>query len=152
MEFGGRFRFCWWIVIVVAVVAAGCKGNHEVYFRSRPVIVTESLPAGEVGVAYPATQLEVKGAPSPRTWCDVNNILQTYGLTLNPRTGEIIGIPTQATPPGGVMVTISVTDAGSNVAQKDFVLVIYSELQITTTALPDAYEGQVGYNLSLIHI
>jgi len=150
MGFQGRFWLCWWIVIVGITAAAGCRGNYKAYFYSHPVIITTSLPEGEVGVAYPATRLIVTGAPAPYIWSDVNNILQTYGLALNPSTGEIIGTPTQATPAGGVTVTISVTDALNSVAQKDFTLVIYPELQITTTTLPDAYDGQTGYSTTLM--
>jgi len=149
MDFPKRFWFCWWIVVVGITAATGCRGKYKVYFYSRPVIVTTSLPEGEVGVAYPATQLTATGAPTPYIWSDVNNTLQTYGLTLNPTTGEITGTPTQATPAGGVTVTISVTDAINGVAQKDFTLVIYPELQITTATLPDAYDGQTGYSATL---
>jgi len=103
-------------------------------------IATKTLPKGEVNVSYNC-QLTATGGTQPYTWSDVNNTLQTYGLTLDPNTGEITGTPTQATPTSGVTVTIEVTDANSNTAQKDFTLVIYPELQITTTSLPDATEG-----------
>ncbi|RKY17926.1 MAG: hypothetical protein DRP63_02880, partial [Planctomycetota bacterium] len=112
-------------------------------------ITTVTLPEGEVGIAYPATTLTATGGVPPYTWRDVNKTLQSYGLTLDPSTGEITGTPTQATPTGGVTVTIAVTDSSNNTAQKDFTLIIYSELQITTTSLPDGYEGQAGYNATL---
>ncbi|RKY16567.1 MAG: hypothetical protein DRP63_05170, partial [Planctomycetota bacterium] len=116
---------------------------------SAPTITTTTLPEGQVGVAYPATTLTATGGTTPYTWTDVNNTLQTYGLTLDASTGEIAGTPTQATPTGGVTVTIDVTDANNITAQKDFTLVIYPELQITTTSLPDGYEGQTGYSATL---
>ena len=112
-------------------------------------ITTKSLPEGEVDVAYPATTLSATGGTPPYTWSDVNDTLQTYGLSLNSATGEITGTPTQATPAGGVTVTISVTDTNSDTAQKDFTLIIYPELQIDTTTLPDAYDGQTGYSATL---
>jgi len=34
-------------------------------------------------------------------------------------------------------------------AQKDFTLVVYAQLQVTTTMLPDGYEGQTGYSAKL---
>jgi len=130
------------LVAFVMVVATGCSSRKR---KSRqpdtPTITTTTLPEGEVGVAYPATQLKATGGTPPYTWSDVNNTLQTYGLTLDASTGEIGGTPNQATPAGGVTVTIQVTDANSNTGQKDFTLVIYPELQIATTSLPDAPEG-----------
>ena len=142
-------------MLVGVAVAAGCTEEYEVCRYSLPVIVTASLPEGEVGVAYPEVQLAVTGAPAPYTWSDVNGTLQTYGLSLDPRTGRITGTPTEATPSDGVTVTISVTDALNNTAQKDFTLVIHPrlmaprELQITTTSLPDGYDGQTGYLAAL---
>ncbi|RKY11476.1 MAG: hypothetical protein DRP82_07465, partial [Planctomycetota bacterium] len=116
---------------------------------SQPLqIVTTSLPEGAVGVAY-AFSLSASGGVTPYIWSDVNNTLQTYGLTLDPTTGEITGTPTQATPAGGVTVTIEVTDANSKTARKDLTLVIYPELLITATTLPDGYEGQTGYSAAL---
>jgi len=100
-------------------------------------------------VAYPATQLKATGGTPPYTWSDVNNTLQTYGLTLDATTGEITGTPNQATSSGGVTITIEVTDANNKTAQADFTLVIYPELRITTTSLPDGYEGQTGYSATL---
>ncbi|RKY16834.1 MAG: hypothetical protein DRP63_04725, partial [Planctomycetota bacterium] len=113
-------------------------------------ITTTTLPEGEVGVAYPVTTLTATGGTPPYTWSDVNNTLQTYGLTLDSSTGEIRGTPTQATPAGGVTVTIRVTDANNSTAQQDFTLVIYPELEITTTSLPDGYDGQTGYSVTLV--
>jgi len=52
-------------------------------------ITTDSLPEGEVDAAYPATTLSATGGTPPYTWSDVNDTLQTYGLSLNSATGEI---------------------------------------------------------------
>ena len=136
-------------IVLAMLVATGCSSGRR---KSRPAtitITTTTLPEGVVGVAYPATQLDATGGTGPYTWSNVNNTLQTYGLTLDPTTGEITGTPAQATPTGGVTVTIQVTDANNKTAQKDFTLVIYPELQITTTSLPDGYEGQTGYSVAL---
>ena len=140
------------VVLLVAVVFVGC--SHERKHKGKPItqltITTTSLPEGEVGVAYPATTLAASGGKTPYSWSDVNNTLQTYGLTLDASTGEITGTPTQATPAGGDTVTIEVTDANGKTAQKDFTLVIYPELQITTTSLPAGYDGQTAYSATLI--
>jgi len=138
-----RMGFVKVVVIVVAVVliAAGCSHKSRKHKKESLKITTATLPEGEVGVAYPTTALTATGGTSPYSWSDVNSTLQTYGLTLDSSTGEITGTPTQSTGASGVTVTIEVTDANSNTAQKDLTLVIYPELQITTTSLPDATEG-----------
>ena len=119
----------------------------EVWQKLR--VATTALPEGEVSVAYSATQLIATGGKPPYTWSDVNDVLQTYGLSLDSDTGEITGTPTGATPSGGVTVTIEVRDANNETAQKNFTLVIHPELQITTNTLPDAYDGEKGYSVSL---
>ena len=125
------------VSVAVGFSSVGCSHKSKKHKKEPLQITTTALPEGEVGVAYPATQLTATGGTTPYTWSDVNNTLQTYGLSLDPNTGEITGTPTQATPAGGATVTIEVTDANNKTAQQDFTLVIYPELQIT---------------LSLIHI
>ncbi|RKY16398.1 MAG: hypothetical protein DRP63_05450 [Planctomycetota bacterium] len=100
------------LVAFAALVAAGCSNRRSKHrLPSSPTITTTTLPEGEVGVAYPATTLTATGGRTPYTWSDVNSTLQTYGFLLDTNTGEITGAPTQATPAGGVTVTIEVTDA-----------------------------------------
>ena len=153
-KFAGLFRFpvvagCapFMLIALSVLVVTGCGGGKH---KSRhPKITTTALPEGEVSVAYPTTQLTATGGTTPYTWSDVNNILQSYGLSLDPTTGEITGTPTQVTPAGGVTVTFEVTDADNKTAQKDLTLVIYPELQISTTSLPAGYDGQTGYSATL---
>ncbi|RKY18573.1 MAG: hypothetical protein DRP63_01900 [Planctomycetota bacterium] len=146
----GRFGAVGMLFVVTALFV-GCTSQRR--HRSKPPaslrIATAALPAGEVGVAYSATQLTATGGTPPYTWADVNSTLNSYGLTLDQSTGEITGTPTKATPASGDTVTIQVTDANNKTAQKDFTLVIYDRLQITTTALPAGYEGQTGYSATL---
>ena len=153
-EFAGFFRFpvvagCapFMLIALSVLVVTGCGGGK--HKSRRPKITTTALPEGEVSVAYPTTQLTASGGTTPYTWSDVNNTLQTYGLSLDPNTGEITGTPTQVTPAGGATVTIKVTDANNKTAQKDFTLIIHPELQITTTSLPAGYDGQTGYSTTL---
>ncbi|RKY17292.1 MAG: hypothetical protein DRP63_03955, partial [Planctomycetota bacterium] len=135
------------VCILIGIVLVGC-----LHIKRRKggalTVTTTTLPEGEVGVAYPATTLTATGGTTPYTWFDVNNTLQTYGLSLDSSTGEITGTPTKATPTGGATVTIEVTDANNNTAQKDLTLVIYPELQIMTTSLPNAAEG-VAYSFTV---
>ena len=136
-------------VLVVGGAVGGCLATEKKEKKHPPTITTTALPEGAVGMPYPAITLTASGGKTPYIWSDVNDTLQTYGLSLDPNTGEITGTPIQATPSGGVTVTIKVRDANKKTTQKDLTLVIYPELQITTTTLPDAQNGQTGYSATL---
>ena len=133
--------------VVAGFSSVGCSPRSKKTKKESPKITTTSLPEGRVNVSY-NFQLAATGGAQPYTWSEVGGNLLAYGLTLNP-DGTITGTPTQATPAGGVAVTIEVRDANNRTAQKGFTLVICPELQITTTSLPDGYEGQTGYSATL---
>ncbi len=78
-----------------------------------PVIVTESLPATQVGAAYVAT-LEAEGGNGALTWSVVAGTLPA-GLTLSD-DGFISGVPTTA---GASSFTVRVVDGDDNVAETD---------------------------------
>ena len=72
------------LVAFAMLVATGCSSRkHKSHPPSPLTISTTTLPEGEVGVAYPATTLTATGGTTPYTWSDVNDALQTYGLTLD---------------------------------------------------------------------
>jgi hypothetical protein len=72
------------------------------------VIVTTSLPNGQVGQAYSA-QLEASGGTAPYTWSLQSGSSLPTGLTLSP-AGLISGTPTAA---GTDTIVIQVTDSGA---------------------------------------
>ena len=78
-----------------------------------PVIVTESLPATQVGAAYVAT-LEAEGGNGALTWSLAAGVLPA-GLTLS-EDGFISGVPTTA---GTSTFTVRVVDADDNVSAAD---------------------------------
>lgn len=71
-----------------------------------PVITTTSLPNGQVNVSY-GTVVRAEGGAVPYTWSVSSGVLP-QGLVLNPLSGAISGIPTQA---GSFSFLIQVTDA-----------------------------------------
>ena len=95
-----------------------------------PAITSNSpLPGGTVGVAYAQTLAATGGTP-PYTWT-VNGGALPAGLTLNPATGQIGGIPTTA---GSSNFSIQVTDSQGLTATKSFSFSIAAALAITTSS------------------
>ncbi|MBO0865134.1 MAG: choice-of-anchor D domain-containing protein [Mycobacterium sp.] len=76
-------------------------------------ITTASLPAGTVGAAYPATDLQTTGGTPPSHWSVTGGSLPP-GLTLDPSTGALAGTPTGS---GVYTVTVTATDSGSPTPQ-----------------------------------
>lgn len=71
-------------------------------------ITTAALPAGTVGTAYKATVMAA-GGTGTKSWSVSFGVLPT-GLSLNPVTGVISGMPTRA---GAFSCTIRVQDSGT---------------------------------------
>jgi hypothetical protein len=75
---------------------------------SPPVITTTSLPGGTVGTSYDQT-LQATSGIAPYTWSVTSGTLPP-GLSLNTKTGEITGAPTQ---PGSFSFTVQVVDGST---------------------------------------
>ena len=100
-------------------------------------VTTTSLPDGQEGQTY-SEQLQSSGGFSPVTWSCVSGDLSAIGLSLNPNTGEISGIP-PAGCSGTHNFTFRVTDAAGFEAEKDLSITIApAPLTITTSSLDDA--------------
>jgi hypothetical protein len=109
-------------------------------------ITTSSLPNGQVGVAYSAT-LAATGGVTPYTWTRTGGSLD--GLSLDPATGIISGMPTAAVT--GSMITFKVTDSSTPTPVTQIAtlsLTIVPALAITTSSLPSGQVG-VAYNATL---
>lgn len=97
-------------------------------------ITTTSLPDATRGQAYSVTLTKNGGAG---TW---SSLALPTGLTLNPSTGEISGIPTAAAGLYSVYAAFTETATGT-VATKSFGLTVKSSPVVTTTSLPDGTTG-----------
>jgi len=108
-------------------------------------ITTAALPIGSVSQAYTAA-LTAAGGTAPYTW-NITIGLPPPGLSLNPSTGAISGVPTQA---GSFNFVVQVRDGSLLTATADLSIQIVT-LGIATTALPRATVG-VAYSTTLAPI
>jgi len=108
-------------------------------------ITTTTLGPGVLGQAY-STTLGATGGVQPYTWSILSGSLPA-GLTLNPATGQITGIPTAT---GTSNFTVKVVDSETPTAQSATAALSLSinnslPLQITTSSLPT---GLINYAYS----
>ncbi|HEX4074491.1 MAG TPA: putative Ig domain-containing protein, partial [Candidatus Acidoferrales bacterium] len=115
-------------------------------------ITTTSLPQGFTNVAYTAS-LNATGGVHPLTWSASGGNAVAPGLTLNPTTGQITGVPT-TTGPFSFHVSVKDSSLPNPPAQTagpstvSITIVTPPPLSITTSSLP-AGTVATGYSTSL---
>jgi hypothetical protein len=100
-------------------------------------ILTKTLSAATLTGAYPAQALQATGGTGAYTWSVFSGTLPT-GISLS-SAGVISGTPTGSA--GTSSFTVQVKDAGGNVAQQPFLLVVNPIPSITTTSLSPGDQG-----------
>lgn len=102
--------------------------------------VPVTLPGATVGDTY-SQVVDSTGGTGPVSWSVVGGALPT-GLTIDPVTGTISGVATQA---GAFTFTAQVRDTGGNTAAEDLSITIAAGAAPTvdTTPLPGGTQGQV---------
>jgi hypothetical protein len=102
------------------------------------IVPTQSLPTGEVGVAYAAT-LSASGGTQPYRWSITSGAL-VAGLSLG-AGGSISGTPAATT---GASITFQVQDSSAPVLTQSVTLPtkVNAALAVTTTSLPGAQVGK----------
>jgi uncharacterized protein (TIGR03437 family) len=116
----------------------------SIALASSLTITTTSLPNGAVGTSYSQT-LGAAGGTPPYTWTLSSGSLPA-GLTLNPTSGAITGVPTTV---GMISFSVTVKDSNSNTAgPQNLSITITPALAITTTTLPSGTVG-AAYTASL---
>ena len=125
---------------VSATDSRGCTVSRSFVIPiSCPVIVFDplTLPVGRVGVSYAqGTGFSVTGGTEP--YSNWNAVGQAPGLTLDPDTQQLTGIPTA---PGWYDVSVSTRDFYSCPASQGFLLQVCPTITITPGALPLATVG-----------
>jgi hypothetical protein len=118
------------------------SANETIVIAPIALALTNTLPNGQVGVAYSAN-ITASGGTTPYT-CLITGALPA-GLSLTACT--VSGTPTVA---GSATVTVKVTDAGSpaqNVSQLETIVIAPAALALTN-ALPNGQVG-VAYNANI---
>ena len=136
----GSFNF---VARVTDNVAQTATASLSIVIAPALTVTGTSLPAGQVGVAYPATTLLATGGTLPYTWIVASGALPG-GLTLS-AAGAISGTPTAT---GSFTFKARVTDAPGQTATFDFAISVQSALTIITTSVPAGQVG-VGYSTTL---
>ena len=140
------------VTVAVAVAAVGCSSRKgKKHTPQSLLITTTSLPDGYDGQTGYSAQLTATGGSGAYTWSIVSGSLPP-NLSLDSSTGVISGdIVSTASSNSPYNFTVEVTD-GQRTAQADLSITVMAALRITTTTLPDAYDGQVGYSATLTAI
>jgi len=132
------------ILIFVCLLLAGCAGLGGGGGSSQPpahlVVLTVSLPNGQLGAAYLAT-LSASGGTSPYSWTVTSGTLPA-GLFLNASTGTISGMPTA--PVASTPLAIKVSDSSNPASTQSVSLTLTispGALGISTSSLPNAQVG-----------
>ncbi|GEM_PF-4882408 len=129
------------VAVVAVALFVGCSSRGRKHHRSEFYIITNSLPKAYVGQSYSA-MVEATGGATPYTWSHQWTQGQPPGIDAvqNGDVLRIAGTPTQA---GTYPIVVTVQENGGK--QDSKTLWLYVEvppLQITTTSLPEAVEGQ----------
>lgn len=123
-------------VIVTDANSVTTRTEYTVVIVAAPVISTDSLPAGTQTGSYDQT-ISVTGGKSPLVW-EITGGELPDGLVLDDETGTISGVANES---GTFAFTVKVTDENGIEGTKEFVLVIGSAPQITTTEVAPATAG-----------
>jgi hypothetical protein len=107
------------------------SSNTSAFTINPPLVIStgSTLPPGTVGMSYSQT-LAATGGNGPYTWSVTAGTLPS-GLTLNPTTGQLSGVPGSA---GASNFTIQVADTVQGTAAVAFALTINPPVQITTNS------------------
>ena len=120
----GTFSFVAKVTDSQTPVAAYNTESGTITINPPLTLTPISLQTGTVGVGYNQT-IAAAGGVSPYNYTIIFNDLPS-GLSLDPSSGAITGIPTEA---GTFNFTVQVTDSISEVAAGNFVLTVVGRLQ-----------------------
>jgi titin len=110
--------------------------SESVVVAAAPAITSASLPGGEVGATYGQTP-SVSGGTGPFTWTVTNGTLPD-GLSLDPSSGAITGVPTNS---GSSSFDLGATDSLGNESSQPETVAMATSPDVTSVLLTG---GEVG--------
>ncbi|RKY18681.1 MAG: hypothetical protein DRP63_01735 [Planctomycetota bacterium] len=134
------------VSLVVAFSSAGCSRRSKKHKKEPLQITIATLPAGYEGQTGYSATLTATGGAGNYTWNLTGGNLPSnliWDATAATISGDIA-----AGTAGDYPLQFEVTD-GVQTATASLTLTVHAQLQITTTTLPDGYEGQTGYSATL---
>jgi gliding motility-associated-like protein len=112
--------------------------NYTILVKDPLVLASATLPNGTVNANYPTQIIPLAtGGTGSYTYIAVN---VPPGLSFNPATREITGIPTQS---GTFTISVTVNDTGGNTVTVPYTLTVNGPLSLAPATLAD---GTVGTN------
>ena len=138
----GSFSFT---IRAVDSVYAFAEGQFQITTAAGLIITSApALPPGSVALQYDQT-LNAAGGTPPYIWSISSGGLPA-GLTLNPQTGELVGIPSVA---DSFQFTVVVTDGLARTATKQFSLTVAAPLVISSAPQLAPAAAGTSYSQSL---
>jgi gliding motility-associated-like protein len=125
---------------ITATDSKGCSATTAYTLKVTDALVLPpmTLPNGVVGTSYPTQLIPlVTGGTSPYTYAATN---LPPGLTFDPATREIKGIPTQK---GTYVIPVTVTDANGNTITRDYTIVVRDPLVLAAVPLANGTVNKV---------
>ncbi|MGE3853683.1 MAG: putative Ig domain-containing protein, partial [Planctomycetota bacterium] len=125
----------------IRVTDSGAKtdtNNYTLLVLDMPSITSPAagaLPAATRNAPNWSQAFTATGGKTPYAWSQTG---LPAGLSINASTGTMSGTPTAA---GAFNITVTLTDANGKTDAKLYTLTVNAALSITTTAMPDAEEG-----------
>ncbi|ACU05937.1 putative Ig domain-containing protein [Pedobacter heparinus] len=129
----GDFNFS-----ITATDSKGCSVSTAYTLKLTPAMALPAmtLPNGTVGTTYPVQVIPAAtGGTTPYTYTATN---LPPGLTFDPATREIKGIPTQK---GTYTVHVTATDSNGNNVTQDYTIVVRDPLALANTPLANGTVG-----------
>jgi hypothetical protein len=119
---------------------------YPIFTLVSPMITTPSLASATQGETNYSQTLQGTGGTTPYKWTITKGTLPR-GLSVNTLTGTISG--TVSAHAATETFTVTLTAASGASTSKQFTITVYATLEITTTSLASATQGEVNYSQTL---
>ncbi|WP_113639208.1 putative Ig domain-containing protein [Nubsella zeaxanthinifaciens] len=110
--------------------------NYPIVIKNALALASTSLAVGTVGASYPSQTLPAATGGTPGYTYVASNV--PPGLTFNPTTREISGVPTTV---GNFTVSVQVSDAAGSTVSTDYTIRVIAPLTLANKTLANGTVG-----------